>query len=345
MMKKLFHSLALLTALLLPLELFGQSTASQEEPSSPIPMFAEGAKWSVSVKNIKREWEPGYYHWVNEGENYQYGVQGKESFNGKEYFHVVTTKGTERVDFHAREEGTKVYLYQKSTDREFVLFDYAIKPGDKYIGMGGSPENEAFYDEFTLKSIETKLIAGENRRVYYFSYKRPSQSHSNTTRGGYNYPNISYTNIHYSPSNAYMSLVWVEGIGTLEDSPFYTNKRMTGSMPKYLLGYTDAKGVQHALSNQPADFTWRVLIFSESTALDNVESAPASIHMKEGVLSVDLRDGKLHRLSVYSLDGVRLLSETSFTGSFSAQLAYSTTSFPLVVVLDGKATLYRGIER
>ena len=211
--------------------------------------------------------------------------------------------------------------------------------------MGGSPENEAFYDEFTLKSIETKLIAGENRRVYYFSYKRPAQSRSNTTQGGYNYPSISYTNIHYSPSNAYMSLVWVEGIGTLEDSPFYTNKTMTGSKPQYLLGYTDAKGVQHALSNQPADFTWRVVISSEPTALDNVESAPASIHMKEGVLSVDLRDGKLHRLSVYSLDGVRLLSETSFTGSFSAQLAYSTTSFPLVVVLDGKATLYRGIER
>jgi len=341
MMKKLFHSLALLTALLLPLELFGQSTASQEEPSSPIPMFAEGAKWSVSVKNIKREWEPGYYHWVNEGENYQYGVQGKESFNGKEYFHVVTTKGTERVDFYAREEGTKVYLYQKSTDREFVLFDYAIKPGDKYIGMGGSPENEAFYEEFTLESIETKLIAGENRRVYYFSYEYPSQSHSNTTREGYNYPNISYTNIHYSPSNAYMSLVWVEGIGTLEDSPFYTNKTMTGSKPQYLLGYTDAKGVQHALSNQPADFTWRVVISSEPTALDNVESAPASIHMKEGVLSVDLRDGKLHRLSVYSLDGVRLLPETSFTDSFSAPLAYFTTSSPFVVVLDGKATLYR----
>ena len=207
--------------------------------------------------------------------------------------------------------------------------------------MGGSPENEAFYDEFTLESIETKLIAGENRRVYYFSYKRPSQSHSNTTRGGYNYPNISYTNIHYSPSNAYMSLVWVEGIGTLEDSPFYTNKRITGSMPQYLLGYTDAKGVQHALSNQPADFTWRVVISSESTALDNMESAPASIHMKEGVLSVDLRDGKSHRLSVYSLDGVRLLPETSFTDSFSAQLAYFTTSSPLVVVLDGKATLYR----
>lgn len=52
-MKQLFHSLLLLTALLLPLELFGQSTASQEEPSSPIPMFAEGAKWSVSVSTSK----------------------------------------------------------------------------------------------------------------------------------------------------------------------------------------------------------------------------------------------------------------------------------------------------
>ena len=341
MMKKLFHSLALVTAFLLPLEVLGQSTTSQEDSSSPIPMFAEGVKWSVSEKSIKKEWEPERYNWFNVGENYQYGVQGKESIKGKEYFHVVTTKGTERVDFYAREEGTKVYLYQKSTDREFLLFDYAIKPGDKYIGMGGSPENEAFYDEFTLESIETKLIAGENRRVYYFSYEYPSQSHSNTTRGGYNYPNISYTNIHYSPSNAYMSLVWVEGIGTLEDSPFYTNKRITGSMPQYLLGYTDAKGVQHALSNQPADFTWRVVISSESTALDNMESAPASIHMKEGVLSVDLRDGKSHRLSVYSLDGVRLLPETSFTDSFSAQLAYFTTSSPLVVVLDGKATLYR----
>ena len=340
-MKQLFHSLLLLTALLFPLGLFGQSTASQEEPSSPIPMFAEGAKWSVSVKHIKREWEPGYYHWVNEGENYQYGVQGKESFNGKEYFHVVTTKGTERVDFYAREEGTKVYLYQKGTDREFVLFDYAIKPGEKYIGVGGSPENEAFYDEFTLKSIETKLIAGENRRVYYFSYEHPSQSRSNTTRDGYNYPEISYTNMHYSPSNAYLSLVWVEGIGTLENSPFYTNKRVMGAMPQYLLGYTDAKGVQHALSNHPADFTWKVLISMEPTALDNMESAPANVSIKEGVLSVELRGGKSHRLSVYSLDGVRLLPETSFTDSFSAQLAYSTTSSPLVVVLDGKATLYR----
>ena len=298
MMKKLFHSLALVTAFLLPLEVLGQSTTSQEDSSSPIPMFAEGVKWSVSEKSIKKEWEPERYNWVNVGENYQYGVQGKESIKGKEYFHVVTTKGTANVDFYAREEGTKVYLYQKSTDREFLLFDYAIKPGDKYIGMGGSPENEAFYEEFTLETIDTKLIAGENRRVYYFSYKRPSQSHSNTTRGGYNYPNISYTNIHYSPSNAYMSLVWVEGFATLEDSPFYTNKRITGSMPQYLLGYTDATGVQHALSNQPADFTWRVVISSESTALDNMESAPASIHMKEGVLSVDLRDGKSHRLSV-----------------------------------------------
>uniref|UniRef100_UPI002618E5B3 hypothetical protein n=1 Tax=uncultured Porphyromonas sp. TaxID=159274 RepID=UPI002618E5B3 len=244
-------------------------------------------------------------------------------------------------DFYAREEGTKVYLYQKSTDREFVLFDYAIKPGEKYIGVGGSPENEAFYDEFTLKSIETKLIAGENRRVYYFSYEHPSQSHSNTTREGYNYPNISYTNIHYSPSIAYMSLVWVEGIGTLENSPFYTNKRIIGSMPQYLLGYTDAKGVQHALSNHPADFTWKVLISTEPTALDNMESAPANVSIKEGVLSVELRGGKSHRLSVYSLDGVRLLPETSFTDSFSAQLAYFTTSSPLVVVLDGKATLYR----
>ena len=72
-----------------------------------------------------------------------------------------------------------------------------------------------------------------------------------------------------------------------------------------------------------------------------MQSAPASRHMKEGVLSVNLRDGKSHRLSVYSLDGVRLLPETSFTDSFSAQLAYFTISSPLVVVLDGKATLYR----
>ncbi len=341
MMKKLFHSLALVAAFLLPLEVLGQSTTSQEDSSSPIPMFAEGVKWSVAEKSIKKEWEPERYNWFNVGENYQYGVQGKESIKGKEYFHVVTTKGTANVDFYAREEGTKVYLYQKSTDREFVLFDYAIKPGDKYTGMGNTPEKESSYDEFILEAIETQLVAGMNRRVYYFSYEFPAESRSNTTRDGYNYPEISYTNMHYSPSNAYLSLVWVEGIGTLENSPFYTNKRVMGSMPQYLLGYTDAKGVQHALSNHPADFTWKVLISTEPTALDNMESAPANVSIKEGVLSVELRGGKSHRLSVYSLDGVRLLPETSFTDSFSAQLAYFTTSSPLVVVLDGKATLYR----
>jgi len=56
---------------------------------------------------------------------------------------------------------------------------------------------------------------------------------------------------------------------------------------------------------------------------------------------VEVRDAKSQRLAVYSLDGVRLLPETSFTDSFSAPLAYFTTSSPFVVVLDGKATLYR----
>lgn len=327
-MKPLLQTVICFTALSFPMGMHAQNNTYNESAESPIPMFALGVKWNVAYQSVQNEVVDGGYNVYDVGENHQYGVRSKEQINKKEYYHIPNDRGG--MDFYGREEDGKVYVYYKQ--KEYLVFDYALKVGDSFNPFHWDLESSPEIETLILDAIETKEVAGQKRRIYYFSLKASVTNQMRGTKALHN--RFSYTNIDREAD-----YIWVEGIGSLEDTPSYQPLGLTGHQPSILLGYTGTDGVQYALTNHPADYSWKIFRGFVQGIDEMAGVAGADVHLMDGILTVRLQDGKPHRIAAYSLNGMCLLAETTFTSSHSTRLGLPLLVTPIVVVLDGKGLL------
>lgn len=345
MLKKILYSILLL-AIIGPAALCAQKP-NTEETQKPIPMFAEGVKWNVLYRH--RESIPNHeekkWYLYEVGEPYEYGVTGKETIKGKEYFHVTLIKGNKNVrvvDNYFREEGQKVYFYDRILKQEVLLFDYNIKVGDNFIPYpswgGKSVQDDEYKNRLSCKlhSIKTIKLGGKNRRCYFF--KNNSRSGSSDEVKGLPQTTVSSDDI-ISVNDWKSDYIWIEGIGTKEDSPFFLDFGIAASLPDMLLTYVDANGVESSPHGYPANYSYRNLLGKISMNANEISSTTeVQVIRNMGTLEVTCNNEQPHNVWVYTLNGECLVSKTLFTHSLYIPLN-NIPQVPLVVRVDNYTTL------
>ncbi len=134
--------------------LFGSSTIYAQEPDPELAFVKEGKVWNCHKPTL------GYYSYIIEGDT-------TISCHGKEYKKVWITDehqfgDTERHYFGAvRQFGDYVYLIEKDTKREYMLYDFGIRKG----GVMAFPFENTWLPEEEKDDVFYLLYAGTGEQV------------------------------------------------------------------------------------------------------------------------------------------------------------------------------------
>lgn len=311
------------------------------EEAAPIPMIVKGNKWKVLIQSFEYVNEEGKRRGYRITSTKIYELTKAVEIDGKKYYHYSP------FDCYLREADGKVYFLDAKKKTERVAFDYSLKVGDFFFPLNVYRATGSFFDEKCyIKSIEKVFVAGKERRVYYFS---PGASASNSTE----FDNFSRQSnslkskphpasifVTYPNINAgwMKQQAWIEGIGGLVHAVFHHPFDSTGGItpPGQLLCFVDSDGVEHDLSNYLGCNVNERTLVSSGRPEDN--SAPF-ITLQGSKLTIIATSNHQHKVALFTLDGKPLLLETSFIGSFEAQLPRYDTAQPLLLVFDGKGTV------
>ena len=140
----------------------GRTYSQQEllqEPSKPqndyIPFVKDGKQWHV-VRTAKGE--SSHFE--------QYMMNEEVVLNGKTYMKMSRTEDDKAVIYDEgllREENRKVYFYDTDMQKEFLLFDYSLKEGDKYETYSYEDQKMVTYEVLQVSdyTIGPKVISYE----------------------------------------------------------------------------------------------------------------------------------------------------------------------------------------
>ncbi|MBQ9190399.1 MAG: carboxypeptidase regulatory-like domain-containing protein [Bacteroidaceae bacterium] len=152
------------------------------------PFIEKGKTWCVDGFSLRPEHTTTHYYFSLDKALYV--------FDGREYSKMCSRTGHEEetiVGFF-REEDQRVYLYDEKAKREYLIYDFTLKEGDKF-----EPEYGYYYNCEVMK-VGTINVNGENLKTITFE-----------------------ANSHRSDAAVRMEVEWIEGVG-LSTGPIEHNR-------------------------------------------------------------------------------------------------------------------------
>lgn len=152
------------------------------------PFIEKGKTWCVDGFSLRPEHTTTDYYFSLDEAMYV--------FDGREYFKMCsrTDHGEETIVGFFREEDQRVYLYDEKAKREYLIYDFTLKEGDKF-----EPEYGYYYNCEVMK-VGTINVNGENLKTITFE-----------------------ANSHRSDAAVRMEVEWIEGVG-LSTGPIEHNR-------------------------------------------------------------------------------------------------------------------------
>lgn len=128
----------------------------------------KGNYFPISIEKKKIIWKNTYYIET---------INGKKTFNGKEYTEIKQEWENQQADFiYLREEKNVVYQYEKSSNKETIRYNKDFKIGDKWKNAENTTEYEIITFSGELKTpfceyknllvIQAKI--GATTYVFYY---------------------------------------------------------------------------------------------------------------------------------------------------------------------------------
>lgn len=142
------------------------------------PFIEDGKIWRVDGFSLRPEHTTTDYYFSLDEAMYV--------FDGREYSKMCSRTGHEEetiVGFF-REEDQRVYLYDEKAKREYLIYDFTLKEGDRF-----EPEYGDYYNCEVMK-VGTINVNGENLKTITFE-----------------------ANSHRSDAAVRMEVEWIEGVG------------------------------------------------------------------------------------------------------------------------------------
>ncbi len=142
------------------------------------PFIEDGKIWRVDGFSLRPEHTTTDYYFSLDEAMYV--------FDGREYFKMCsrTDHGEETIVGFFREEDQRVYLYDEKAKREYLIYDFTLKEGDRF-----EPEYGDYYNCEVMK-VGTINVNGENLKTITFE-----------------------ANSHRSDAAVRMEVEWIEGVG------------------------------------------------------------------------------------------------------------------------------------
>lgn len=142
------------------------------------PFIEDGKIWRVDGFSLRPEHTTTDYYFSLDEAMYV--------FDGREYFKMCsrTDHGEETIVGFFREEDQRVYLYDEKAKREYLIYDFTLKEGDRF-----EPEYGDYYNCEVMK-VGTINVNGENLKTITFE-----------------------ANSHRSDAAERMEVEWIEGVG------------------------------------------------------------------------------------------------------------------------------------
>ncbi|MBP3822240.1 MAG: hypothetical protein J6I36_02335 [Bacteroidaceae bacterium] len=152
------------------------------------PFIEDGKIWRVDGFSLRPEHTTTDYYFSLDKAMYV--------FDGREYFKMCSRTGhdEETIVGFFREEDQRVYLYDEKAKREYLIYDFTLKEGDKF-----EPEYGDYYN-CEVKKVGTINVNGENLKTITFE-----------------------ANSHRSDAAVRMEVEWIEGVG-LSTGPIEHNR-------------------------------------------------------------------------------------------------------------------------
>ena len=152
------------------------------------PFVERGKRWCVDGFSLRPEHTTTDYYFSLDEAMYV--------FDGREYFKMCsrTDHGEETIVGFFREEDQRVYLYDVKAKREYLIYDFTLKEGDRF-----EPEYGDYYNCEVMK-VGTINVNGENLKTITFE-----------------------ANSHRSDAAVRMEVEWIEGVG-LSTGPIEHNR-------------------------------------------------------------------------------------------------------------------------
>ena len=142
------------------------------------PFVQRGKTWCVEGFSLRPEHSTTYYYFSWDEDYFER--------DGHEYFKMCsrTDNGEETFVGIFREEDHRVYLYDEKAKREYVIYDFTLKVGDRF-----EPEYGDYYNCEVTK-VGTINVNGENLKTITFE-----------------------ANNRQSDATVRMEVEWIEGVG------------------------------------------------------------------------------------------------------------------------------------
>lgn len=265
------------------------------------PFLEDGKAWTKHV----------YYPYSDDHSNETYFLKGDTTIDGRTYFKSwVAYKGDYLANGYARglyyrEDSGKVYVYNAKTEKEYLLYDFTMQPGDSFIY-----ENQGIVDDpfkLTLVSVRDTITP------YPTPVKRKKWTYMLIT-GGYRDPVTDEW--HYDEEGPLEEVL--EGIGSeyccgIDDYPFL----VTGHSH---IEFRCCHGGDGNVLYTVDDDGW---CFYYATSIDEVKDEAGGLKVTAnagGRLAFAWNAGAAYRtLSLYTADGRLVARRRLVVGDTSAE--------------------------
>lgn len=169
--------------------------AAEEETNQRLPFVREGKQWHV----VQSDYNGNTHH-------ERYTLTGKEVKWGKTYMQMQRVEDNKTVTYNEallREDGYKVYVFDSERQKEFLMFDFTLKPGDTYTTYSYEENRDVTYKVLAVDDYT------EGPKVSYQQYDEEADSMITKHRYLQKWTVCSL----FDPG---LQMTWIESSGSLE---------------------------------------------------------------------------------------------------------------------------------
>ena len=190
------------TLLLFACVLASFTVHAQESKDDYLPFVDGGKSWTVARST------PGH----DDIDEVEYSIsRSAEEVNGNTYYKMKASlnHSAESGTYYLREDDRKVYLFDADTQREYLMFDYALKAGDVY---------ESYSEEYqSVVKYEVLSVGDYTEGPEVVSYGYDEKTDSVTAHRRYLRKWVVASDME--KTLCLEPKTWIEGVGSLE-TPF-----------------------------------------------------------------------------------------------------------------------------